>query len=66
MKSDDERLLAEWERHPKVVAFHEALVDHALERLFEFVSGDLSFLLEFANQWIADNGPLPDTGIKTL
>jgi hypothetical protein len=55
-------LNAAWNAHPQVVAFRAAMSDFVETRELTGPEGATE-LLAFANTWLTENGPLPDSGI---
>lgn len=67
IQSSGERraLHAAWKAHPQVLGLEAALARHVRERgpVVSEVSG-INDALAFARRWIAENGALPDDGIR--
>lgn len=57
-------LHAAWSELAHVREFERALVKHAVELKLAWGEASISELLKFANQWQAENGVLPDSGIR--
>lgn len=57
------QLRAAWEAHPDVAAFHAASKAHARENNLGFDVPGMNASLAFSNAWMAEHGPLPDSGI---
>ena len=55
-------LRAAWDSHPHVARFQKAVRQHVIDNALTGVDG-MNATLRFANEWIAQHGELPESGI---
>lgn len=63
-KAERLALLTAWESDPAVAAFRKACLEHAIENNLSYNPAGITAMGEFATQWFAENGYLPDSGIQ--
>jgi hypothetical protein len=54
---------AQWKKDPKVQEFFQTLKNHAMENGLGFDIDGMNHMFGFANEWMRNNGPLPDSGV---
>lgn len=65
-EKEKEVLFAGWLAHHLVDELNEQVKAFACREKLAFDAEGMNRALAFANVWIAEHGPLPDSGIKCL
>ena len=64
--AEQRKLNLQWEKYPQVAAFRAALTSHARAERLAFDARGMNAMFAFANDWLREHGPMPDSGIRTL